>query len=486
MSDSSVPPEPVAPVLDRWQTQLKIGSVRAASTEPLLVSGKITRATGMVLHATGLRLPVGAACRIEIAQGHNHWADAEVVGFDGHTLYLMPQADISGLPPGARVLPAEPVLQRNISLPLTAELDGSEKPQLGRHLPVGNALLGRVLDGAGRPLDGLGPLTGASLAPLAAVPMNPLSRAPIDTVLDVGVRAINGILTVGRGQRMGLFAGSGVGKSVLLGMMARYTRADIIVVGLIGERGREVKEFIEHNLGPEGLARSVVVAAPADVSPLLRLQGAAYATRLAEHFRDQGLDVLLIMDSLTRYAMAQREIALAIGEPPATKGYPPSVFAKLPALVERAGMGAPGPNRKAGSITGFYTVLAEGDDQQDPIADSARAILDGHIVLSRHLAEAGHYPAIDIEASISRAMTSLITPAQFAVIRHFKQSVSRYQRNRDLIAVGAYVPGNDLQLDDAIARYPRLEAYLQQDIGESVSYDHAVKQLRMTFDLKDA
>ena len=258
-----------------------------------------------------------------------------------------------------------------------------------------------MLDGAGRPLDGLGPLTGAELAPLSAQPINPLSRAPIDTVLDTGVRAINGLLTVGRGQRMGLFAGSGVGKSVLLGMMARYTKADVIVVGLIGERGREVKEFIEHNLGPEGLACSVVVAAPADVSALLRLQGAAYATRLAEHFRDQGLDVLLIMDSLTRYAMAQREIALAIGEPPATKGYPPSVFAKLPSLVERTGMGAPGPNGKAGSITAFYTVLAEGDDQQDPIADSARAILDGHVVLSRHLAEAGHYPAIDIEASIS-------------------------------------------------------------------------------------
>lgn len=308
-----------------------------------------------------------------------------------------------------------------------------------------------------------------------------MTRAPIDSVLDVGVRAINGLLTVGRGQRMGLFAGSGVGKSVLLGMMARYTRADIIVVGLIGERGREVKEFIEHNLGAEGLARSVVVAAPADVSPLLRLQGAAYAARLAEHFRDQGQDVLLIMDSLTRYAMAQREIALAIGEPPATKGYPPSVFAKLPALVERTGMGAPGPNGKAGSITAFYTVLAEGDDQQDPIADSARAILDGHVVLSRSLAEAGHYPAIDIEASISRAMTSLISQQQFNMVRRFKQVLSRYQRNRDLISVGAYVPGADPQLDDAIARYPRLEAYLQQNVGDNVSYADAVEILRATF-----
>src|SRR5690606_37221563 len=269
-----------------------------------------------------------------------------------------------------RVVPVEAGLRTPIALPTH---DAVENPVTGqtRHLPVGDALLGRVLDGAGRPLDDLGPLKHVHPAPLSAHPINPLSRAPIDTVLGVGVRAINGLLTVGRGQRMGLFAGSGVGKSVLLGMMARYTRADVIVVGLIGERGREVKEFIEHNLGADGLARSVVEAAPADVSPLLRLQGAAYATRLAEHFRDQGLDVLLIMDSLTRYAMAQREIALAIGEPPATKGYPPSVFARLPALVERAGMGAPGPNGKAGSITAFYTVLAEGDDQQDPIADSA-------------------------------------------------------------------------------------------------------------------
>jgi flagellum-specific ATP synthase len=474
------------PLADRWRAQLKIGALRAGATDPWLVTGRITRATGMVLHATGLRLPVGAVCRIEIAPGHNHWADAEVVGFDGQTLFLMPQTDISGLPPGARVVPGGPELQRPIRLPKSAVLNGNAKPSLGRHLPVGNALLGRVLDGAGRPLDALGPLVDAEQAPLTALPLNPLTRAPIDTVLDVGVRAINGLLTVGRGQRMGLFAGSGVGKSVLLGMMARYTKADVIVVGLIGERGREVKEFIEHNLGPEGLARSVVVAAPADVSPLLRLQGASYATRIAEHFRDQGLDVLLIMDSLTRFAMAQREIALAIGEPPATKGYPPSVFARLPALVERAGNGAPGPDGKSGSITAFYTVLAEGDDQQDPIADAARAILDGHVVLSRSLAESGHYPAIDIEASISRAMNSLISPAQFELVRRFKQNLSRYQRNRDLIAVGAYAPGHDAQLDDAIQRYPRLEAYLQQNTGENIGYAPAIDQLRATFEERDA
>lgn len=276
---------------------------------------------------------------------------------------------------------------------------------------------------------------------------------------------------------MGLFAGSGVGKSVLLGMMARYTQADIVVVGLIGERGREVKEFIEHNLGEDGLRRSVVVAAPADVSPLLRMQGAVYATRLAEYFRDQGKHVLLIMDSLTRYAMAQREIALAIGEPPATKGYPPSVFAKLPALVERAGNGASVEGRPAGSITAFYTVLTEGDDQQDPIADSARAILDGHIVLSRSLAESGHYPAIDVEASISRVMSAVVPPSQFSMVHEFKQMLSRYQRNRDLIAVGAYTRGNDPRIDEAIEKYPWLEAFLQQGIEQRVDYERATQEL---------
>ena len=263
--------------------------------------------------------------------------------------------------------------------------------------------------------------------------------------------------------------------------MARYTSADVIVVGLIGERGREVKDFIENTLGEEGMARAVLVAAPADTSPLLRLQGAAYATCLAEYFRDEGKNVLLIMDSLTRYAMAQREIALAVGEPPATKGYPPSVFAKLPALVERAGNGARDAEGRGGSITAFYTVLAEGDDQQDPIADSARAILDGHVVLSRSLAESGHYPAIDIEASISRAMTALITPTQFQAVRSFKQALSRYQRNRDLISVGAYAPGHDAQLDQAIALYPRMEAFLQQTMEERVGHGEATDQLNAIF-----
>jgi flagellum-specific ATP synthase len=345
-------------------------------------------------------------------------------------------------------------------------------------LPVGEELLGRVLDANGRPLDSLGPLTSRATAPLGARIYNPLSRAPIKEKLDVGVRAINSMMTVGRGQRLGLFAGSGVGKSVLLGMMARYTTADVIVVGLIGERGREVKEFIEEILGEEGLARSVVVAAPADAPPLMRMQGAAYATTIAEYFRDQDKNVLLIMDSLTRYAMAQREIALAIGEPPATKGYPPSVFAKLPILVERAGNGKLG----GGSITAFYTVLTEGDDQQDPIADAARAILDGHIVLNRTLAESGHYPAIDIEQSISRAMHGITSPEHQRLSRKLKQLYSRYERSRDLINVGAYSAGSDPVLDEAIKKYPQIQSFLQQEITEKSSINESLAGLSALFD----
>ncbi|MCE0731969.1 flagellar protein export ATPase FliI [Halomonas sp. G15] len=435
---------------------------RVAPLPPCRPSGRVVRATGLVIEVVGLQVALGNACRIELPSLPSEparFAEAEVVGFAGDRLYLMPLEEISGLSPGARVLPL---------------VEGSQNA--ARRFPIGESLLGRVVDGNGNPLDDLGPLQEARRAPLATPPLNPLSRAPISEQIDVGIRAINALLSVGRGQRMGLFAGSGVGKSVLLGMMARYTRADVIVVGLIGERGREVQDFIDNILGEEGLARSVVVAAPADTSPLQRLQGAAYATRLAEGFRDQGKNVLLIMDSLTRFAMAQREIALAIGEPPATKGYPPSVFAKLPSLVERAGNAAPG----GGSITAFYTVLTEGDDQQDPIADSARAILDGHIVLSRTLAEAGHYPAIDIEASISRAMTAITEGSQQRLAQRFKGMFSRYQRNRDLISVGAYHPGNDPKLDEAVRRFPQLEAFLQQGIDEIASVDASRQALSST------
>ncbi|MDD2700488.1 MAG: flagellar protein export ATPase FliI [Sideroxydans sp.] len=456
----------------RWQEALHAHRELAQQSTPMLVSGRLTKVTGLVMEAVGLRMAVGSTCWIELP---NNRIEAEVVGFAGDKLFLMPENDVHGLVPGARVVPVE-----HARAPYKVGEQAALRRRtsdLARHLPVGDHLLGRVLDGAGRPLDQYGTLMESGSAPLQSRPINPLERAAIHEALDVGVRAINSLLTVGRGQRMGLFAGSGVGKSVLLGMMARYTSADVIVVGLIGERGREVKEFITDILGKEGLTRSVVVAAPADTSPLMRMQGAAYATTIAEYFRDQGKNVLLIMDSLTRYAMAQREIALAIGEPPATKGYPPSVFAKLPQLVERAGNGSEG----GGSITAFYTVLTEGDDQQDPIADSARAILDGHIVLSRRLAEAGHYPAIDIEASISRAMNHLVSNEHFAQVQQFKRLYAHYQRNHDLVSVGAYVPGSDPLLDEAIARYPAMERFLKQGMYEAEAYSSSQAQFATVF-----
>jgi flagellum-specific ATP synthase len=446
----------------------------AATAEPMQMRGRLTRAAGLVMEAVGLRLPVGA--QVLVLQDEQPKLDAEVVGFAGDRLFLMPTTEPHGLRPGALVVAQEPAAARprlhRRNHPLRRAEDRT------RRLPIGDALLGRVLDPNGTPIDGAGALDphfggGFEQQPLQRRPINAMEREPIRTPLDVGVRAINALLTVGRGQRIGLFAGSGVGKSVLLGMMARYTSADVTVVGLIGERGREVKEFIEDILGADGLRRAIVVAAPADTPPLLRLQGAAYATAIAEHFRDRGRHVLLLMDSLTRYAMAAREIALAIGEPPATKGYPPSVFARLPQLVERAGNAAPG----GGSITGFYTVLTEGDDPHDPIADAARAILDGHVVLSRRLAEAGHYPAIDVEGSISRVMPAVCTPDQIESARRFKALYSRFNRNRDLLSVGAYVAGNDAALDAAIAAHPQMEAFLQQPMQEASSLPDARARL---------
>jgi len=440
------------------------------NVKPWIPTGRLTRVAGLVMEAVGIKLAVGSSCLVQLPGGLS--VDAEVVGFSGDRLFLMPSTDVYGLTPGARVVPME-TSELATPKPRATMVRKRRAEDRARQVIVGPELLGRVVDGAGRPLDRLGPLQTENRVPLQSRPFNPMARAPVRQVLDVGVRVINTLFTVGRGQRMGLFAGSGVGKSILLGMMARYTSADVIVVGLIGERGREVKEFIENILGAEGLARSVVVAAPADTPPLLRLHGAAYATAIAEYFRDQGKDVLLIMDSLTRYAMAQREIALAIGEPPATKGYPPSVFAKLPQLVERAGNG----REAGGSITAFYTVLSEGDDQQDPIADSARAILDGHIVLSRSLADQGHYPAIDVEMSISRVMTEIVSPGQLEWVRRFKYLYSRYHRSRDLINVGAYVRGSDPALDEAIELYPRLEKFLQQNMRERAGYGESCLQL---------
>lgn len=435
---------------ERWQMQLARRARRAELAHPLTVEGRLRRVVGLTLEAEGCEAALGARCLVDTAEGVE--LDTEVVGFADERLLLMPVGEMHGVLPNARVRPC-------------AHAGG---------LPVGAGLLGRVIGADGIPLDGEGPLDTDEQAALKREPINPMARKPIDTPLDTGVRAINALLSVGRGQRLGLFAGSGVGKSTLLGMMTKYTDADVVVVGLIGERGREVKEFVEHTLGPEGRARSVIVAAPADAPPLKRLRGAQYATAIAEWFRDRGQRVLLLMDSLTRYAQAQREIALAIGEPPATKGYPPSVFAMLPALVERAGNDAEG----VGSITAFYTVLTEGDDyRHDPIADAARAILDGHIVLSRDLAEAGHYPAIDIEASISRVMPAVVTRGHLRAAQRFRQIYSAYRQQRDLIAVGAYQKGSDPQVDHAIAMWPRLRAFLQQEVDEPMSLQKGIEAL---------
>jgi len=432
-----------------WLDKLARNLQRIERVTPPAVEGYLTRMIGQTLEAVGCQAAVGDYCDVITADGTR--VETEVVGFSGDRIYLMPTTDMHGLEPNARVIPR----------------------QRGGMVRVGPELLGRIIDGSGEPLDGLGPLLCEDSVRLSGKQINPLLRHPISEPLDVGVRAINSLLTVGRGQRIGLFAGSGVGKSVLLGMMARYTTADVIVVGLIGERGREVKEFVERILGPQDRKRAVVIAAPADSPPLMRLHGASLASAVAEYYRDRGANVLLLMDSLTRFAQAQREIGLAIGEAPATKGYPPSVFAKLPALVERAGNGVEG----GGSITAFYTVLTEGDDNQDPIADSARAILDGHIVLSRRIAESGQYPAIDVEASVSRVMHEIVHKNQLNLSRQFRQTLATYQHNSDLIAIGAYQRGTDPRVDAAIAAWPRLQKFLSQDMHEQVKLAQSVTQL---------
>lgn len=405
---------------------------------PIQREGILRRVVGLTLEAAGMELPVGASCRVAARDG---WVDAEVVGFSGDRTFLMPSSEVRGLLPNARVVPTA----------------GEGK------VPVGEGLLGRVIDGEGAPLDGRPAPRPAAEVPLAGRPINPLEREPIDRPLDVGVRAINAILPIGRGQRIGLFAGSGVGKSTLLGMMTRYTEAEVVVVGLVGERGREVRDFVERTLGEAGLRRAVVVATPADRPPLARLRGAWRATAIAEWFRDQGRHVLLLLDSLTRVAQAQREIGLSVGEPPTTRGYPPSVFARLPALVERAGNGG----RGGGSITAFYTVLTEGDDHNEPISDAARAILDGHVLLSRAVADSGIYPAIDIEASVSRVVPDITDVAWRERIRRLRALVSSYNANRDLIALGAHQKGSDPRIDEAIKRWPMVQRLLLQDVADS-------------------
>jgi flagellum-specific ATP synthase len=438
-------PASARPRPKEWTQRLVHARERMANTGEIIVEGTLNRMVGMTLEAIGCEVPVGGRCLIDTADGKR--VEAEVVGFSGDKLFLMPTGDIRGLMPGARVIPTHGVTE----------------------VAVGDDLLGRVLDGAGRPLDGLRELRCAERVSLQGHPLNPLMRRAIREPLDVGVRSINALLTVGGGQRLGLFAGSGVGKSVLLGMMTRYTKADVTVVALIGERGREVQEFVSNTLGPDGMRRAVVVATPADNPPLMRVHGAWLATSIAEYFRDRGMKVLLLLDSLTRFAQAQREIALAIGEPPATKGYPPSVFARLPQLVERAG----NSDRGVGSITAFYTVLVEGDDQNDPIADAARAILDGHIVLSRRLAESGLYPAIDVEGSISRAMHQIATREQLDLATRLRQVYSTYQQNRDLITVGAYRRGSDPRVDLAVEQWPKIQEFLRQDMYEPVGIERS-------------
>ena len=435
---------------DAWSERLGRLTRRVERTPPPTVEGSLTRMVGLTLEAVGCQASVGDQCELIARDGSR--IESEVVGFSGDRLFLMPTGDSHGLGPQARVIP---------------------RPGAG-FVPVGPQLLGRIIDGSGAPLDGLGPLDCEARVRLAGRPINPLARAPLSEPLDVGIRSINSLLTIGRGQRVGLFAGSGVGKSVLLGMMARYTRADVIVVGLIGERGREVKEFVERILEPKDRTRAVIVAAPADNPPLLRLHGAWLATAVAEYFRDRGMSVLLLMDSLTRFAQAQREIGLAIGEAPVTKGFPPSVFARMPALVERAGNGADG----GGSITAFYTVLTEGDDQSDPIADAARAILDGHIVLSRRIAETGLYPAIDVGASISRAMHEITSPPHAQLAQQFRRSLSIYEQHRDLISLGAYARGSDPRVDAAVALWPQMQQFLQQDMRQRVDFGASLGSLQ--------
>ena len=413
-------------------------------------SGTLVRLVGLTLETRGIMAPLGACC--EVLGRHGHRVEAEVVGFNDKTLFLMPFSEPTGVGPGDVV--------RVVSH--------------SSNVKLGSALLGRVIDGRGEPLDGLPAPECHDTLSLLGRPLNPMERGPIDKVLDVGVKAINGMLTMGRGQRIGLVAGSGVGKSVLLGMLTRFTKADIVIIGLIGERGREVQAFIQESLGEEGLAKSVVIAAPANVSPVLRLKATHLTHVIAEYFRDQGKDVLMLCDSLTRVAHAQREIGLAIGEPPTAKGYPPSVFGLLPNLIERGGVGRHGH----GSITAIYTVLAEGDDAADPIVDIARASLDGQVMLSRKLADSAHYPAIDLTGSISRLMQTLLSSEDLKLSNKLRRLWSLYQQNVDLIQVGAYENGSNPELDEAIRLNDRIVNFLRQDMHISQDYEVTRSQLR--------
>ena len=432
---------------ERLTARFRGAAVHPQSLTPS-VAGRVVRMIGLKIEAAGCTGAVGSRCLVRVAPSRN--IVAEIVGFSDGRLVLMPESSVDGLAIGAPVIPLE---EENA-------------------VSVGEEMMGRVLDGAGQFIDGGGDVLSLKRTALRGEALNPLSREAITEPLDVGVRAINALTTIGKGQRLGLFAGSGVGKSTLLGMLTRNTEADVIVVALVGERGREVRDFVDETLGPEGLKRAIVIATPADQSPLMRVNGAWRATAIAEYFRDQGKNVLLLMDSLTRFAQAQREIGLAAGEPPVSRGYTPSVFSLLPRLVERAG------NNQNGSITAIYTVLVEGDDLDDPIADASRAILDGHIVLSRQLADEGVFPAVDISASISRAMVSLVDEQHYAILQAVKEHMATYHANRDLITIGAYQRGSDPRIDAAIQLHPHIMELLRQPIDSSISMSESVTALQ--------
>ncbi|XBC38466.1 MAG: FliI/YscN family ATPase [Buchnera aphidicola (Floraphis choui)] len=445
--------------INKWIKELLICEKEIINLPNIVYYGRLVGFNGSILEVSGLQLSLGSICCIrKTLDIYNiDEVEAEVVGFKNGILFLMPLQSIEGIALGSRVRPKV--------------LGGIN--YVVNQLPIYEGLLGRVLDSTGKPLDDLKEIDKKYRKTLSYSAINPLHRNPIKDVLDTGIRAINALLTIGRGQRIGLFSSSGLGKSILLGMMTKYTGADVVILGLIGERGREVKEFIETILTKEALKKSVVVASPAECSPLLQVQGANYAVRIAEYFRDKNYHVLLIMDSLTRYAMAHREIALSIGELPATKGYPPSVFSKIFSLIERAGNG----RKQQGSITAFYTVLSEEEETYDPISDAARSILDGHIILSREYAESGHYPAINIETSISRVMSNIVDSIHDSKARYLKKLLSCYQRNRDLINVGAYVSGTNKELDLAISLLPKFQKFLQQGMHEKSTFTESKQDL---------